>query len=337
MDFQQLIRDARRGKFNPIHLIVGTERLLAERAVNELQRAVLGGANDPFNREVFSGKGLDVSRLLEAVKTLPMMGQMRFVLLRGLDLIPDSQLESLKDYFESPAPTTCLVCTAEKLDGRLRLAKIAKDRGFWTEVAALKGNQIRGFLNAEAELRGHALAADAAEALLDAIGNDLDGIDDGLERLSLFVGPAKPITLEAVRVCISRSRVESVWSLVDSVGMRDARAALQASNSLLADGEPALRLLGMIARQIRMVARMRHALASGMPLPDAAKAAGAPPFKARELAQSAKNFNARSLSKAFRVLSETDRSLKNSRLPPDTILQAAILELVNGSANPNAR
>lgn len=260
-----------------------------------------------------------------------MIAPLRFVLVRGLDQTAEAQLEQLVEYFEAPAPSACLVCTAEKLDGRLRIARIAKERGYWTDVAPLKQAQLRAFAASEAELRGHALASDAAAALLDAVGNDLDTIDDALERLSLFVGPHKPINVKDVQDCISRTRVDSVWALVDAVGLRDAKAALSASVSLLVDGEPPLRLLGMIARQIRMVARMRQGLANGLSEQEAAKVAGAPPFKARDLAQSAKRFSNAAIAKALRVIAETDQGLKSSRRPAEVIIQGAILELARGA------
>jgi DNA polymerase-3 subunit delta len=122
-------------------------------------------------------------------------------------------------------------------------------------------------------------------------------------------------------------RVESIWQLVDAVGARDRRTALAASGRLLADGEPALRILAMIARQLRMLARMRDALKSGASPQDAARAAGAPPFKARDLATAARRFEDAQLRRAFTLLAETDMALKGSRRPPDTILQGAILEL----------
>jgi DNA polymerase-3 subunit delta len=83
----------------------------------------------------------------------------------------------------------------------------------------------------------------------------------------------------------------------------------------------------MLARQLRMVARMQGALASGAQPQDAAKLAGAPPFKARELATAARRFDRRALARAFGVLAETDLALKGSRTPPDAVLQAALLEL----------
>ena len=83
----------------------------------------------------------------------------------------------------------------------------------------------------------------------------------------------------------------------------------------------------MVARQLRMVARMREALASGLPEGDAAKAAGAPPFKARELKASARRFTLPALEQAFETLGATDLALKGSKRPPEVVLEEALMRL----------
>ena len=72
---------------------------------------------------------------------------------------------------------------------------------------------------------------------------------------------------------------------------------------------------------------IREALSEGLRPQDAAKRAGAPPFKANDLTESARRFTAGSLGDAFALLAETDRALKGSKRPPDVILQNAVLEL----------
>ena len=57
---------------------------------------------------------------------------------------------------------------------------------------------------------------------------------------------------------------------------------------------------------------------------EAAKRAGAPPFKAADLTESARRFTADSLGDAFALIAETDRALKGSKRPPDVILQDAV-------------
>lgn len=327
MEIQEVIAQARAGKHLPVHVLVGPERFLIERAVALLRKAALGDSPSGFNDDTFHGQGLSAQRVSQAASTLPMLSKMRFLLVRDADAMADAELEGLNAYLRAPSPSTCLVLTAEKIDGRGRFAKLSKDSGFWTESPVLRGPQMRSFAAAEAKSRGHAFDGDALDALIDAAGSELGALDDALERLSLYAGVGQRITLEAVDACIAKVRVESIWSLVDAVGMRDAKTALRTAGSLLGDREPPLKILALVSRQLRMVAKMRDALASGLNPAEAAKAAGAPPFKARELSESARRFTPADLRACFRTLAATDQALKGSKVPGDVVLEQALLTL----------
>lgn len=328
MEIRDAIERAKRGELRPTYVLVGPERFLLERAVRAIRAAAVGDGPTGFNEDAFhGGQGLSAKSILSAAKTLPMMAATRFVLVRDTEALPAAELDALASYLEEPSPSTCLVLVAEKLDGRTRFAKAARKVDAWIEAPVLKAAAARSFITDEASARGHRIAGPAAEALLDAIGEDLALLDDGLERLSLFVGEGAPIDEAAIEACIQPVRSATIWALVDAVSLRDLRPATRAAASLLAAREPALRILAMIARQLRMVARMQEALSTGLRPPEAAKAAGAPPFKARELAEAARRFRPSDLAAAFVLLAETDRALKGSKRPPEVILEEAILRL----------
>lgn len=318
---------ASQGSLDPVYVMVGTEHLLIERVADVLRNAVESRGAPSFNVEVFDGKGLDAARVVSAARTLPMMADMRFVLLRHADAMTPTEQNHLAEYLDDPSDSTCFVLTATRLDGRGKLAKTAKKKGYLIEAKPLRGRELREFIRSEAASRGHNIAPEAIETLLDAVGDDLAAIDDATERLSLFVGAGQRIDAEAVIKCVTRIRVESIWSLVDAIGLKDRRQGIAAAQSLLDDREPPLRLLAMVARQLRIVARMREALSEGLRPQEAAKRAGAPPFKAADLMESARRFTADSLGEAFALIAQTDRALKSSKRPPDLILQDAVLEL----------
>ncbi len=326
-----VIDEARAGRFAPVYVLTGTERFLIERAVSLLKRASLGDGPPGFNDDLFHGaSGLSGQKVVGAARTLPMMAQARFVLVRDVDKMSPSEQEPLAAYLADPSESTCLVLLATKLHGASRLAKAAKKAKALVDAKPLKGGGVRRFAVEEAKRRGHALAGRAADALVEAVGEDLAAVDDALERLSLYVGDGARIDTDAVEACVSRIAADSIWALVDAVSVRDTRTALAATGSLLANREPPLRILGMVARQLRIVARMRDALRSGLRGKDAALEAGAPPFKARELTESAKRFGARDLAGAFSVLAEADLALKGSKRPPDRVLEEAVLALCVG-------
>jgi len=318
---------ASKGSLDPVYVLVGTERLLIERVVDTVRKAVDSTGAPGLNIEVFDGKDLDAARVISAARTLPMMADTRLVLLRHVDAMTPTEQTNLAEYLADPCDSTCLLVTATKLDGRAKLSKAAKKAGVLIEAKPLRGRELREFIRAEATAREHKIAPEAIEALLDAVGDDLAAIDDAVERLSLFVGAGQRIDTDAVTMCVTRIRVESIWSLVDAIGLKDRRKGVAAAQSLLDDREPPLRLLAMVARQLRIVARMREALSEGLRPQDAAKRAGAPPFKAGDLTESARRFTADSLGDAFTLIAETDRALKGSKRPPDVILQDAVLQL----------
>ncbi|MDB4972822.1 MAG: polymerase delta subunit [Myxococcaceae bacterium] len=327
MSLDALIEAARAGKFPPVTVIAGSERLIADRTVEALKLAALAGDAGGFNSDVFQGASVSAQALINAARTLPMFASSRFLLVRGAEAIAASEIDALCAYMRKPSPEACLVLLSEKLDGRSKLAKTAIELGIWFEAVPPRPADLPQMAQGEARARGHALSFDAAQALVDAVGTDLSALDDALERLSLFVGDGQAIDLDAVERSVTHARTASVWALVDAVGARNGKVALSTAASLLSNREEPLRILALIARQLRTLARMRSALKSGLKEAEAAQKAGAPPFKARELAQLAKRFGDVQLSRAFQTIAEADLQLKGSKVPGPRVLERALMEL----------
>ncbi len=326
MSLDALIEAARTGTFPPVAVLAGSERLLVERAVDALRKAAKAEPGG-FNSDVFQGQGLQAQALVSTARMLPMMAQTRFILVRHADAIPQGELDTICAYVKKPVPETCLVFVSEKLDGRSKLAKAAQEVGAFHEALPPQLRDLPPLLQGEARARGHALSVEAAQALSDALGADLSALDDALERLSLYVGEGKPIELDAVEASVVHARTDSVWALVDAVGARNKRAAMASAGSLLGSQEPPLRILALVARQMRTIARMRTALKSGLKEQEAAQKAGAPPFKARELAALARKFDDAHMRRAFATLAEADLLLKGSKVPGPRVLEQTLLTL----------
>jgi DNA polymerase-3 subunit delta len=327
VNFEQLIAQAQAGNVPPVCVLTGSERLLVERATAALKSAALGSGPAGFNDDLFQGQGLLAQRVISAARTMPMMATRRFVLVRNLDAVATPEQEALAEYLGAPSPDTCLVLVGEKLDGRSKLAKVARELGVWLEAEPPRPAEVPQLAKREAKQRGHALSDQAAEALADAIGADLSALSDAVERLSLFVGQGAAIELSHVDACVAQVRGESIWSLVDAVGERNLKTALGAAASLLAEREPPLRILALVARQLRILAKLKKALATGLKPQEATQQAGAPPFKARELCAMAKRFDDLRLVRAFALVAETDLLLKGSRVAGPRVLERALVEL----------
>src|SRR5262249_20446602 len=121
-----------------------------------------------------------------------------------------------------------------------------------------------------------------------------------------------------------------------AVGSRDAGAALAALSRVLTSNESEIRLLSLLAWSARQLLRFGAARQQGLATAEAAKAAGAPPFKAGELEQQLRRGSSAALVAWLEALARADLDLKGgSKRTPQAVLEEAILTLCRRS--PRAR
>jgi DNA polymerase-3 subunit delta len=335
-------------KLRPVYLVVGQERHLAEQVVRRLREEVARTGVAGLNDDTLTAGADNVDAVLAAAKTLPMLAKRRFLLVRDLDRwdgekaeakpvsakgsakkVPrEPPLDRLASYSEDPNPSTVLVLWATKLDKRRRLYTSAKKAGFLVTAEPLDRRELPEFIQRQAELRGSRIARNDAQLLLDLCGSDLAALVDAIERLSLYVGAGGSIDSKAISELVVRIRTDSVWELVGAVGRRDAGRALAVLADVYDPSDRGLKLVSVLAWATRQLLRFDAARKQGLDSNDAAKAAGAPPFKARELEEQLRQLPAENLSRWILVLAATDLDLKGgTRRPPEAVMERMVLDL----------
>ena len=327
-DPDQAIAQAKKQALLPVYVVVGTEQFLRDQVVAELRAASLAGGIAAFNEDKFTAGDVDADKVIFAARTVPMMSPRRFVLLRGAerwDAASEgdaSPMDRLAEYAQAPVPSTCLVVTAEKLDGRRKLTALARKQDFLVTCETIDARALPGWIVSRAQARGNPIDRDSAELLAEIAGPELGHVNDALERLALYVGEAKPITEDAVAEVVARVRVADTWALVEAVGKRDLALALRLLSEVYDPKDHGLPLLGALAWSVRQIARYDAALQQGASPDEAARRAGIfQPHRAREIAAKAKLFRARELQKVLLVLADTDVALKSSKRSADAILE----------------
>ena len=345
----EAIQRAERGDVLPVWLLTGEERLLRDQALAAITKSALAGGLAELNLDKFTAGETPVDKVLAATRTVPMMAKKRVVLVRGLErwdagasasesddeddgkALPP--LDRLAEYAKTPIDTTCLILVAHKLDGRRKLVALAKKAGFLVDCAAVARRQLPGWIKQRAEAKGHTIDHDTCELVAEVAGPDLSYLDDVLERLSLYVGPGKPITEDAVSVCVTRVKLADTWKLVDAASTKDLGKVLALFADVYDPRDRGLPLVGAIAWSLRQLLKLDAALREGASTDDAARRAGIyPAFKARDLARKLKAFRPRELERWLVVVQETDVALKSSRRSADAILEEMFTRLCRRAA-----
>lgn len=240
----------------PIAVLCGPERFLQLDCTESL-RAALVKKHGEISTFAFDGASARPADILDECRSMSLMMQHKLVIVDNAERLlassddedgdaaapatsarrrapgEKSPRELFESYAASPDPTATLVFRAETWrPGNLDKA-VAKSGGVVVKCEAFSTASAADWVRKRAEPRhGHPITADAASALLDAVGPDLARLDSELAKLALAVegagkGADAPITAETVRAMCGFSREEEVWSIQNGLMAGDLPASMR--------------------------------------------------------------------------------------------------------------
>jgi DNA polymerase-3 subunit delta len=339
---EQAVEEARTGRLRPVYLLAGEERYFRQQVLQAMRAAVLGPGGASLNEDQFVAGEVDARTVVAAARTLPMFGPRRLVVVRDLERweakgdedadsgteakgVVHKPLDQLADYAAAPSDRTTLLLLADKLDNRRRLVNVARKDGFLVLCAPLVRGMLPGWIRDRAREHGHKVSARAADLMAELVGSDLCALSDALERVELFVGKGAELSEEAVLTCVANMQPATVWDLVGAVGRRDAGAALAALDRVFEPGGGP-RLVGLLCWSTRQLIRFASARRAGLSADDAARQAGVPPFKVRELSDQLRQLPLERAERWLETLAQVDLDVKGgSKLPQKAVLETALL------------
>jgi DNA polymerase-3 subunit delta len=343
------------GPLRPGYVLLGDEAYLYERC----RRAILDALVDPTMRD-FGLAEIDLAETsifeaLDRAQTPSLMAPFQVLFLRNIKTLygrgaKKDEFAALDAYGRSPNPQALLVFVADHLhlpadlrrmdmQDKDRYERIRETLGEWcgmVELVRVEESDAMRWLVAEAEKRGNGLEMDAARELADALGADLMLMASELEKLVLFVGERRSITLGDVETMVLGAKQRSLYELTDAISAKDRPRALALLQGLLnaSDGgeESAIGHLYMLARTFRQMLvileknvhdsrAIWQALWQGFRMP---------PFAAEDLIRQARRYKSRrELTRALRLIARADLELRSS--PPDKrlVLERLVLALAS--------
>ncbi len=335
---EQAIEEARSGRPRPVYLILGEERYYRQQVVAAMRQAVVGSDGASLNEDQYVAGEVEPRVVLAAARTLPMFGPRRLVTVRSVERWDNKQdadaqeskvvhkpLDQLADYAAVAVDSTTLLLIADKLDNRRRLISVAKKEGFLVVCASPPRNVLPGWVQKLAREHGHVLTSGAAELISELCGADLCALEDALTRVELFAGKGAELSEAAVLECVANMQPATVWDLVSAVGRRDAGAALAALDRVFEPGAGP-RLVGLLCWSARQLIRFGSARRAGLSADEAARQAGVPPFKLREISDQLRQLPLERAERWLEALAQVDIDLKGgSRMPQKAVLETALL------------
>jgi DNA polymerase III subunit delta len=209
------------------------------------------------------------------------------------------------------------------------------------ELARVEENDAVRWLSEQAAQQGAKIDADAARGMVDALGGDMMMIAGELEKLLLYVGEKKRITLGDVETMVLAAKQRSLYELTDAISVKDRVRALQVLDAILSTGEgedAAIGHLYMLSKTFRqmLVILERNVRDTRMLWAALWQGFRVPPFAAEDIIKQARRYKSkRELTRAIRLVARTDLALRSNPAGKRLVLEKLVFDLTS-EAQPTA-
>lgn len=309
-----------------VTLIVGDEELLVDRAVS----AVVAAARqaDP-NAEVHDLVGGKVeSGEMTRLTSPSLFGDQTIVVIRSAQDLAKEVIAEVLAYAKAPSDDTVLVLVHPGgVKGKALVDGVKKTGARTTTIAKVtKATERMEFIKAEFKRVGRSISTDAAQALLEAVGNDLRNLSAACNQL-MFDTEDKAIGLAAVeRYYRGRAEVTG-FTVADSAVEGRLAEALEQVRWAMGSGVAPVLLVSALAGGLRGLAKVAGAprnLRGGQ----LAAHVGMPPWKVDRVSRQLKGWGPEGLSRAIKAVAYADEQVKGGGADTGYALEHAIQEIV---------
>ncbi|MDH7460842.1 DNA polymerase III subunit delta [Chitinophagaceae bacterium 26-R-25] len=227
MSADKIVQDWKQKKFGPVYWLEGEEDYYIDQVVNYAEHHILSESEAGFNLTVFYGRDANWADVVNACMRYPMFADKQVVLLKEAQQMKD--IDKLENYIESPLKSTIFVVAykEKKVDGRSKLAKLLKDKAVLVTTKKMYENQLPQWTNELVESKGYSISQKALMLLVDHIGNDLNRINNEVEKLLVNLSQRKNITEDDIEKYIGVSKEYNVFELQNAIAKKDLGKAMK--------------------------------------------------------------------------------------------------------------
>ena len=311
-------------------LVYGPDDGLMRERARLMGKTIVEDLNDPFYAVTLSSDQLleDPARLSDEASALSMMGGGRLI---RIESAADKISPIIKDYLQDPSEQNLVIIEAGELSTKSPLRALCEKSKNAAAVPCYVEDErgvagiIRGTLNDE----GFKISGDAVAWFAAAITGDRGRVRSEIEKLILFMGDEKAITLEHVQANSGEAGAQSLDKLVYSVGGNQPEAAFKAYSTLLDEGIPPIAILRALQNHFRRLHFVKSLVQEGNNL-DSALSRLSPPifFKFKDsFNMQVSRWSLQALAHVLDRLAQIEVQTKKTGTPVETLCGQALLAI----------
>ncbi len=227
MAVDKIISEWKKGVFKPVYWLEGEEEYFIDKVMDYAEHSILSESESSFNLSVFYGRDSSWADVVNACRRYPMFAERQVVLLKEGQQMRD--IEKLEGYIEKPLASTVFVVSYKdkKVDGRTKFAKLLKEKGVFVSTKKIYDSQLPEWTQELIQSKGLAISPKGLALLVDHIGNDLNRLENEVDKISVNLGKRKTISEEDIEEFVGVSKEFNVFELQSALAKKDLAKSIR--------------------------------------------------------------------------------------------------------------
>jgi DNA polymerase III subunit delta len=311
-------------KLTRFYLFYGPNSYRVDDKLSSLIKAVISPGSEAFDLDRFSGKSSDISNVINAVSTPPIISPLRVIVFTDVEHLSAGAQTRLDSFLPKIPEYSVLAMTAVKLDKRSKLfKKLAEAIGHTHLYDLYKPDEAMALVIKFAGDRGKKIAIAAAGALVDLFGTDPYRLQNEVEKLALFVGDKPEISSSDLAFASGFTRVETAYDLPRLIMAGKPDEALELVRNAIASGIAEMQMLYILKNHVMGLNAARKA----GNIKNLMGMIRMPMEPARQLLAVSAKLSQDSINKGLTAIFRAEYSLKSARFPSEAVMELLVVTL----------
>ncbi len=349
---ERFVSEIANRKLRPAYVLIGDEVFFRDHCRRALLEHLVPADLREFSLHDLDLADVSLADVLDRARTPSLMAPFQVFFIRGVKNLygrgsHDEEFAAIEKYVKDPNPAAVLVFVADhisipadvrrmEMTDRDRYERIRETLGEYcgiVELARVDENDGVRWVMEKAQGEAVKIEQDAARELVDSLGADMLLVSQELEKLVLYAGDKKRITLGDVETMVLAAKQRSLYELTDAISAKDKTRALAVLDALLSAGEgdeAAIGHLYMLARTFRQMLvilekNVRDTRAIWQVLWQGFRV---PPFAAEDIIRQARRYKSRrELTRALKLIARADMALRSNPPSKRLVLEQLVMQL----------
>lgn len=237
----------------------------------------------------------------------------------------EQNLEALEKYINNSNIDTLLIfiSDSEKLDERKKIVKLIKQKGIVKEFNTTTNinSIVKSFFN------DYKISDSSITKLINRVGNNLPLLEEEAEKLKLYKDDIKEINDEDILKITNKNVDLDIFKLIDNIIMKNKKVAAETYNEMIKYGEEPIKILIMIASQIRLMYQTKLLYKKGYTEKDSASLLGIHPYRVKLATEKGRKYTESDLLMYLDNLADLDSKIKQSNVDKKMAIELFILKI----------